>query len=267
MNAPAPRFIRAMPESDYDAAVLADAPLAYWRFNKIEDGAVPNLAGDGYHARWRGDRAPSFARYTDTRVLDLTGRQSYLTAHPLASALAGRAAVTVEAIVRAEPTHNATILAVGSRREPNPGSTLLIDLGYPSGADSLLRFHLRAPAKHDPQAGYKVRPSYAEAAGRWAHILAVKTSDRMLVYLNGQRVAQTAMPKPLAQHVEDLLIGATYTRQAETPSRYFNGQIASLAVYPRALNEPQRRRHARQARQMIDTRFDESVNRSSDERR
>ncbi len=93
----------------------------------------------------------------------------------------------------------------------------------------------------------------ALVAGEWHHIVASYDGARGVLYLDGQRVGETAATGPL--RVEgDLLVGHRNAYGAAMAQSY-TGAIDEVAVYTRALSESEVVRHRDAARGPIPNTF------------
>src|SRR5690606_6918037 len=80
------------------------------------------------------------------------------------------------------------------------------------------------------QAGASVSAPHELGAG-WQHVAAIKTGNKLQLYINGKRVNETAIPHPLRfQAASDVPLQIGFG-----PNDYFNGEIRELRLYNRAL--------------------------------
>ena len=82
--------------------------------------------------------------------------------------------------------------------------------------------------------GYQAGASVAaprELAAGWQHIAAIKTADKLQLYINGKLVKEAAIPHQLRFQTA----AETSLKIGFGPNDYFNGEIRELRLYNRAL--------------------------------
>ena len=250
------RFVRGMreqdrdPMRDYAAAVLASRPVVYYRFESIgQGGKVLNEAADTYHGqvvdkvtieRAETGNAGRFGaghiELTDT-IRELNLSDTY----------------TLECWVRPDRYHHGSVLTlVADLDEDNRGEQVIcgINVHPPSGvmADDLpncLRFlHRNKPGR---VGGFKLQVPYEPT--RWMHVVAVKTDDQLLLYINGERVEAVRNPKRFLKQQFATVIGINApVSDDRDQSRAFDGLIDEVSIYDRAISMDEAARHYTQAK-------------------
>jgi hypothetical protein len=183
----------------YAKAVLADRPRGYWRLGELDGSRAYDLAGGNPGA------------YESGVVLGLGG--------PVARPFAGRAAV-----------NRAAHFAGGrmTARIPALGDRYSVELWFWNGApaEGKIVAALGVAGKNARTAdevGLK-----AVAPRTWNHVLYVRDRDRRLLYLNGEETSSTR--KAEAVRPTHLFVGGS-----ADGTRLFEGRVAEVAVYDRAL--------------------------------
>lgn len=84
------------------------------------------------------------------------------------------------------------------------------------------------------EAGKSVMSPDAVPSG-WQHIAAIKTSDRLKLFINGKLVKQTKIPNSMKFNLKSELP----IKIGFGPNDYFNGHMSDLRLYNRALTNPE----------------------------
>lgn len=243
-----PRISRRTPEAlrtpdDYIRAVLAAAPVFYWRFESIKDGKVRNEVGpkhtaiisgvtknapeifiENHAARFLGDRPDSFIIASDS--LSFPEQRTF----------------TIETWVNADLLHHGTLAAL----IPTAYENLFFHI-------NLLEICHRTEFVHSPGAfrflnrsppgeggGINIFSREECTPGIWQYLVAVNTPDVQQLYLNGELVREMGKSSPDENEPFHILLGQLNRRR---PERQFQGLIDELAFYPRALNSEEIQRH------------------------
>ena len=229
---------------NYVAAVKQANPLAYWRFNHVQDGHVPNEMGDRFACRiegpvrWRtypaGNRSAEFG-FSDQSGLLLSDRS-------FDSEL--KHGFTVEMWVKPSYVQTGTIISMarfpGDTAEM-PGQGMLVELQGPATdagavARSQIRFLHRNPPGRDVHTGVSCYSSEPYAPRKWQHVAAVKDTDTIRLYLDGKVTAKAHEAAETASGLY-VLIGQlfSFTSGPNSGVRPFVGEIAEVAIYDKPL--------------------------------
>jgi len=197
----------------YAKAVLADGPLGYWRLGELAGNKAYDLAGGSHGA------------YESGVVFGLDG--------PVPRLFTGRAAAN-RAAHFAGGRMTARIPALGGRYSVE----LWFWSGVPSDAknDRGVVVALGVPGK-DGKSGRttdEVSPGGRREIGprfrEWHHVLYVRERDRQTLYLDGEEVSGARKPDAAAVRPTHLFVGGS-----ADGTRLFEGRVAEVAVYDRAL--------------------------------
>jgi hypothetical protein len=213
--------------SDYDAEVLADAPLAYWRFDETSGSTAIDSVG-GYNGTYTGGYTlgqpgiPSSGRPS----VSLNGTSGYINCGAPA-ALKLTAAWTLEAWVYLTGTPS----GCGVITELDTGSSnpVLYELGFgiDQGTGSTLRVGYYTGG---PTWNVVVGPTLSLYT--WHQIIGTWDGTTLRLYADGAEVASGAQtPGPVAG-MNGIRIGVSHSA---TSPKYFPGKIDEAAIYNYAL--------------------------------
>lgn len=237
--------------SDYAAAVLADDPTVYWRFDRTFDGRVLDQTGNEYEARVVGSAMldegllAKAARPNDTKSAGSIECDAMLR-------LMVTDVYTVECWARADELHTGAIFSLGD--------AVLLEFQSANArgqSEPTLRYLHRpvGPAKGGENLYHPYEPN------RWIHIAAVKTPTDMTLYIDGEPVATTEITAPLFETAPAFALGRlSMHAHATAHNRPLRGSIDEVAVYRSALSPEQIKTHYEAAR-----RADEEPENRSDE--
>jgi hypothetical protein len=248
-------------DAGYAAEIMAAKPWGYWRFEALEDGAVPNqvagrpaLKALGGVDVERSPRGNGWAHFQPDRH-----RQAFLMDGEWTPPRAGGYAI--ELWVQADlPSPGAfTQTALVSLIAKDDGKTEkhvayleMTGRGRRSSHEPCaVRFLDRWPAT---SFGSNVFSRRTMVPSLWHHIVSQKAGDRLELYVDGEQVG-TSPAKLNAQDDDDaatmacqLLVGRLKQRSGPpftNEIRAFEGRMDELAVFDRALSPDEIRRHAR----------------------
>ncbi|HZR48163.1 MAG TPA: LamG-like jellyroll fold domain-containing protein [Streptosporangiaceae bacterium] len=230
------------PANSYDAAVLADQPIAYWQFNDTE-GSLEYADSSG-HDNTLPAGLTALARHGgpgNTGAITTVG--GTFTSAPL-SPLVGSAPRTVEAWFKT--TSNGCILDAGSIRHSEDFSLCLMDGPYNSPAPYEPGFYLRT---YDADI---FAPLANMTDAHWHHLALTLANNVVAIVIDGAQ--------PHAYIWNGSVYGSLTAQPFAlpyAPSTGFNplgvgtagvcsglvGSIAEVAVYPRALHVSELVRH------------------------
>jgi hypothetical protein len=239
-------------DEKYEQAVRKDGPLAYWRFDRIEDKTIRNEMGDEYFARIVGDvetQGDSQNRYLvfgdslEPESIDAT----IVTDTSFGKKLANNCSVEIWM----KPSHYQQASIVGFVKGPcddilRARHGLLLELTGPRAVavtaayPGRVRFLNRYPADQSPRSVVESSfSSRAYALRKWHHVVAVKDDTERRLYVNGRLESREDDPQPIDDDLS-LILGRLHR---DRPERAFAGQLDELAVYDYSLSEQQIRRH------------------------
>ncbi|HEY1186393.1 MAG TPA: LamG-like jellyroll fold domain-containing protein [Gemmata sp.] len=232
----------------YPAAVLADRPAGYWRFETASDGRTPNEVPSGPPMALIGQAAPDGP--VDNRGLRLPAPTEWEQHGALATgpwAPAGRD-YAVECWVMSRTVRQSALVGLVAGTDA-PRLDLFGVLLELTGQPPLYRLPSRTiRALHrmpvGPAGGVNQFAPVQYLPYRWYHLVTQRTGDRLELYVNGTRVAVGASLGPALPPCR-VLLGALYA----TPDgkacfhRPFVGTLDEVAVYGRSLSPVAIRRH------------------------
>jgi hypothetical protein len=228
------------------AAVRADGPLGYWRFEEYTDGLVRNelagrpglrVEGDVALVGAAGNHAAAFPAELAARgfvsdgALPELGTSAY-TIELWANAASIRTMSLVSLILPPEPKaigfHHVALLELRALEN---------SLSHPAGAVRYL--HRWPPGPAGGTNAFSPRPYRPRS---WLHLVGVKDGPTMTLYVNGVATSRVPVTTLAAMLPLSLVAGRLPTQRVWDP-RPFVGQLDELALYPRALRESEVRRH------------------------
>jgi len=242
--------------SAYVAAVKAAGPIAYWRFDRVEQGVVPNEMSDRFACRiqgpvrWRtypaGNRAAEFGYANEAGYL--------MTEEELGGALKDR--FSVELWAKPSYVQSGAMFSLarcGLQNSGVPAQGLLIEFtGQATDAGMLrsrIRFLHRDPPGRDVRTGVACYSDVQYSPRKWQHIAAVKGPQSLKLYLNGKQVAEAEDTTSTADDLR-ILMGQLYpfTSGPNSGVRPFVGELAEIAVYDRPLSATDVSQHVKLVR-------------------
>jgi hypothetical protein len=240
----------------YVAAMKAARPIAYWRFDRVEEGVVCNEMSDRFalriHApvRWRtypaGNRSVEFGFASESGYL--------LSSDPIGASVQNGFSVELWAKPSYLQTGSMFSLARLTDGAEPPDQGVLVELIGQAvdpgrAVRSRVRFLHRDPPGRDVRTGVGCYSDVPYLPRKWQHLAAVKDSNSMKLYLDGIQVAgaedATSTPADL-----QILIGQLYpfTTGPNAGIRPFVGELAEVAVYDRPLAAAEVSQHIRLVR-------------------
>jgi hypothetical protein len=239
--------------SAYTSAVKESEPIAYWDFEKLEQGEFRNQVQDKFHLKQTGDirlKGLPGNRHLDFFVDDVGAR--YLsTAEAITDDIPGDYAI--EFWINPSHFQTATIVAFLTPELPLKTDNrpilasdhgLLVELGGYSGEEDVmrpqkLRFLHRSPS--GSTGGTQLFSSRTHAIREWQHVVCTKEQDLMRIYINGEKLGQTRGWRPQEAGLQ-ALVGQMSDGRHE---RMFFGQLDELAIYDRTLDADEVEAHYR----------------------
>jgi hypothetical protein len=248
-------------EAGYAAEILAAKPWGYWRFEALEDGAVPNeVAG-----------RPALKALGGVDVESSPGGNGWAHFHPdrhrQAFLMDGEWTPPRDGGYAIELWMQADLPSPGAFSQTALVSLIAKDDGKPEKHVAYLEMTGRGRrSPHEPCAvrfldrwpptsfGSNVFSRRTMVPSLWHHIVGQKAGDRLELYVDGEQVG-TSPAKLNAEDDDDaatmacqLLVGRLKQRSGPpftNEIRAFEGRLDELAVYDRALSPDGIRRHAR----------------------
>jgi hypothetical protein len=225
---------------DYVDRVRSSKPIAYWRFERVLDSAVPNEIDGGLSLAVQGQ--PSLVGDRDNRSAEFTSDgDTYLTSEGKLP-LQGKE-YSVEAWIKPSHLHRGVVVNLACDDDHKSSRSRLelqggIGESLSAKHHQLRFFHLNSS---ETQAkGASCWSSRAYTPRRWQHIVAVKSKSQMALYvdgkLSGANNESTLLPSDAV-----IVVGL----HGSSLDRKFIGQIDELAIYDRALKEKEVSLHYR----------------------
>jgi hypothetical protein len=217
-------------EVDYAAVVLASDPALFLRLNESSGARRDELGGTAAAASGGTVSRVATGAIEGDGAAGLAGG-SFLRV-PAPEALAQTEALTLECWVRPDDvTSVAPILEIADAMDYGP-HVWAFDTGdklYASFRDVMLEGHTVMSSEG------------ALVAGEWHHVVASYDGTRGLLFLDGERLGETAVTGPL--RIEgDLLVGHRNAYGEAMPVG-FTGAVDEVAVYAHALDDAEVARH------------------------
>ena len=243
----------------YVAAIKKAAPIAYWRFDRVEkrndSNFVPNLMGDQFPfrvaglVRWKtypaGNRSAEFGSTAQPGVL--------ITDDAIDGALTN--GFTVEFWVKPDYVESSTIFSLDqiANDDEVPLQGMMVELTGPAAdafavQQSRFRFLHRNPPGRDVRMGTSCFSGNPYAPRKWQHVAAVKNGSSMQLFVDGKIEAKGVDPAETADDLR-VLIGQLYmfTTGPNASVRPFVGELAEVAIYDRPLSAEEISEHIKLA--------------------
>lgn len=231
---------------EYVAAVKKASPACYWRFNRPVDGLIRNEMGDRYHGRVFGttgwiEEDGNMTVFCGAG-LDPDAASSYIVADRPLDAVDLRS-YSLEVWAKPSHFHTGSIASLVVPNSDQPGlHGMLLELGGPWSFTQWehpgrVRYLHRNPP--DWTGGDSCYSNSAYRLRKWQHVVAVKETGRMRLYIDGKLITECENDTPLPDGLELLVGQLDQTRRI----RSFVGQLDELALYERALNEEEVKQH------------------------
>ncbi|GAA5508596.1 LamG-like jellyroll fold domain-containing protein [Novipirellula caenicola] len=243
----------AVPRTDeYAARIRRDSPLLYWRFEDGEDS--PNT-----NNQVRNEMGPNHSailRHGRNGRKDIQITNGYLRFQRSSSAryLASENAITglnqgpysIEFWMKPDDLQHATVLGVFP--ETRTDSRIFLNVfeivtdTFMIHEPGALRFLHRTPPTASYETGTNAFTPGVCVPGQWHHVVAVKNTNAMEIYLNGRLARRVPLAEGKIDGPGDFhLIFGQLTAVADW--RQFSGALDEIAVYSRALRPEEIERH------------------------
>ena len=232
---------------DYVRTIVDAAPAAYWRFEEVESGKIPNEMGPRFAGRIKGEVGWEGPQGNRVISMGLNGKQgSVLSDDSWDETLQGD--FSIELWMKPSHHHLGSMVGFVGNFDPelrrNRHGVLLEACGPVINAfhwlePKRIRFLHRSELTANPSDGVHCFSADAYEARRWQHVVATKQGDQLRLYVDGVLSASQVDDQPTPRGLH-LVIGQLYT---ETLERFFIGQLDEIAVYDRALPESEVKAH------------------------
>lgn len=193
--------------SRYRDAVIADGPLAYWRFDETSGTTAKDEMGDydgtymlspklGQVGAFEGSRAVSFVKDTDARMI-VVGKKDFQ--------FLGNAPYTVEVWVHPGRFANYQWLVTTERSfDTRAGWSVLTDV------DALLHYEMwqndGGVGSNDLLRAFTSDPGATLKLGSWQYVVVAYDGTTVNAWLDGARIGTQSWPKPTTSG-GDLVVG------------------------------------------------------------
>tara|TARA_R110002095_G_scaffold198159_1_gene177568 strand:+ start:510 stop:2084 length:1575 start_codon:yes stop_codon:yes gene_type:complete len=234
---------------DYDKAVQASSPMVQLKFDEIRNGLVPNQVGDQFHARvsqaenLSGQEINRFLKFkpAGSEVNSRSASDLFLSIESIGKLFSGD--FTFELWVRPDAIKHATLFRLYPRPDIDShyGSVLeLMDCSADN--QNCFRFLLRNSDLNNVEVKAEIFSQHQYQTDRWYHLVSVRASNRILLYVNGVLLAES--PCNVRSNEElGLIIGRHLPPGDNISDRSFLGDMDELLIYRRALSETEIRSH------------------------
>jgi hypothetical protein len=225
----------------YVDAVLASKPVGYWRFESTKGDVIKNEVAGGNDLNVLGD--VRFMGEPNNYVVDyqpnLVGRFRTIDMDDFAGS-----GCSLEVWVKPSHVHRGVIMAL---YRFDSGRYRATSLELCSGVDRLLNnrpgvVHFAHQASFESDESKSQEAScYSKkqyAVRRWQHIVAVKETNRIRLYVDGKPSQTASDPTTLTSK-----LGFSVGRNPAYRERRFVGQLDEVAIYNRALTSKEIARH------------------------
>ncbi len=214
------------PLSAYAQAVLADDPIAYWRFDETSGVTARDFSGHGHDATYIGGvhlaAAGAIAGDSDPAAT-FDGATGYVDAGNN-FAFPGSAPFSVEAWVRSASMQG--YAGLFSREDTSGGPPSEGYLGFVSPADGVYGFQ-----RLDGSNLASVTSTSVASGSHYDHVVATYDGMVMTLYVNGTAEASGAASFTIAGAMNDFVVGA----EVGGAEDFFEGQLDEVAVYEHVL--------------------------------
>ena len=209
--------------------------LAHWTLDgNAEDGVVEDSSGNGHHANLSRTMSPDcWQAGRIGKAIRFDGKDDYLRiAGPLARADLGEAPFSVTAWVRTTDPGLATIVY---RKDQDQNPKIELDM-----EGGLARFRLR---NADGQTFDCDSTRLRVDDGAWHHLAAVRDTNEMRLYVDGQLVARQELPDGggsfSVQYPAYWHIGSCVTGRGDNVTHFFHGDIDDVRIFSSVLDNDQ----------------------------
>ncbi|MFI4859754.1 MAG: LamG-like jellyroll fold domain-containing protein [Phycisphaerales bacterium JB063] len=239
------QFVREVPATAYQAAVLSSGPMCYWRGPLDESTGVMSdygwLEADGQGSGVRADPL-GFSRDDPSGALDFGVESRGFITVPYHEAFEFSGAFTIELWCWIAPGHHQFMRAVSTRSESD---------GVGFGVNGTDAFSIETAGPNVPVLTFfgqrDIVGEQPLPEGRWTHLAAtVDPQGRIRLYVNGVRCPLTTIN--VGSSVSNasrtpLMIGRNPFVSSGGGLQSWVGGLDEIAIYDRALTEDEVRKH------------------------
>ena len=222
-------------DARYGELIRAAEPIAYWSFDEIRDGEIPNQMGPTYtlHAEGKLRTQRQGANYA--LRFGLGNEAGYVRSTDTFDELAA-SDYTIECLILPERYYTSSLISLCRERsndeEESQGIILeLIGNMSHSKRSKSIRFLHRSPPGSDSKLGTSLFTPIPYRVNVWQHLAAVREGTELRLYIDGKLVASDEDPTPMFDDLT-LVMGQLYTFASIRP---YVGLIDELAIYDKAL--------------------------------
>jgi hypothetical protein len=218
----------------YPGQVLADAPLAYWRFDEHTGTTAVDSSGHGNDATYEGGitlGAPGAIEGDSDTAASFDGVTGFVTAGNR-FAFAGQTSFSIEAWVSVQM--QSTYAGVASRNDAVGGPPSEGYLLFVAPADGPLGFQ-RLDGPNVSTAVSVAGPNAAD----FTYVVATFDGLELDVYVNGESQGSQTAAFSVAGAMADFVVGA----EAGGNGNFLSGTLDEVAVYDHALTPDRVRTH------------------------
>jgi hypothetical protein len=222
------------PAGGYAGAVLADSPLAYWRFDELTGTTAVDSSGHGNDAHYTGGvslGAPGALTGEDDTAVSFDGVTGFVDAGHL-FAFPGQVPFSIEAWVSAQASTSYMGVAASNDAAGGPPTEgYLLFVAPPGGTLGLQRI--------DGDNVSTAAGTSNLAGSGYMYVVAAFDGVELDVYANGELQGTQTASFAIAGAVADFVVGA----EAGGSSNFFAGSLDEVAVYDHALSADRVRAH------------------------
>jgi hypothetical protein len=236
----------------YRDAVLQSRPSIYWRFEALDGSRVQAVKNEGSAANMDAIAIGelSWRQYGENRVVEL-GQSATSSAFRSESLWPPRPLdeYTIEMWLKPQLFHHGEFFCMHERDQQDDGRyshSLICETiaqHWKNDLETLppnrIRFVHRTPASGVVLEGSTLVSGEPYQARVWQHVVAQKSGDQLMLWLDGHLSCQLRSSDPLVANAQ-LLIGQLYISKNQ---RRFVGQIDEVAIYDRCLSREEIRGH------------------------
>ena len=218
----------------YPGQVLADAPLAYWRFDELTGTKAADSSGHGNDATYEGGitlGVPGAIEGDSDTAASFDGATGFVTAGNR-FAFAGQTPFSIEAWVSAQM--QSTYAGVASRNDAVGGPPSEGYLLFVAPTDGPFGFQ-RLDGSNVSTAVSVAGPSATD----FTYVVATFDGLELVVYVNGESQGSQTAAISVAGAVADFVVGA----EAGGNDNFLSGSLDEVAVYDHALSTDRVRAH------------------------
>lgn len=216
---------------EYVAAVQRSTPLAYWRFESLEEDFT--LRDEMGRFPLKAVGLAEIRGTTSNRLLSLPLGASLISEQPLTGL--ERREYSVEMWFQAMNSESSCLMSIQTESTPNVWrGTVFLGTWRELQENRLprtVRGMHRWPPSSNPQRGANLY--HRVSADGWQHVVLVKTAAELQLYSQGVKVLATRDASLLGGKRHRVTVGRFH--DAET-ARWYQGAMDELAIYSRALN-------------------------------